>query len=184
MELEWVSRRVQFSFTRYRKTCTKEKTVLPGTNQTAILQRNFHGVAKKHVHIEPTCKLQVTPRSRGLYQNKGHMWGGRSECGLGPTGRAASGPTPTKTVAPGAVLTRPILIFFNPAWGLICCNCGLGMMCIGNEKQPTLPIENCKIRSGLMSSPSSSVHLVLGVITWPPDTVRNNVPRFLSRVRK
>ncbi len=89
------------------------------------------------------CKLQVTPRSRGLYQNKGHMWGGRAECGLGPTGRSLG---PTKTVAPGAVLTRPILIFFNPAWELMCCNCGLGMMCIGNEKQPTLPIENCITR--------------------------------------
>jgi hypothetical protein len=32
-----------------------------------FLQRNFHGVAKKHL----ACKLQVTSAGRGVYQNNG-----------------------------------------------------------------------------------------------------------------
>jgi len=51
------------------QACTKKNG--SSWNQTAILQRNFHGTALQTSTSHRACKLQVTPPSRGRYQNKG-----------------------------------------------------------------------------------------------------------------
>jgi hypothetical protein len=97
MELrsDWVSFCAVF-FHSVTRACTKKKRFFLEPN--GYFTTEFPRRWKEALHIEPACKLQVTPPSRGRYQNKGPCEAEVS-AGSGPQA-AGSGPTPTKPVAP------------------------------------------------------------------------------------
>jgi len=120
MELrsEWVSFCAVF-FHSVTRACTKKKRFFLKPN--GYFTTEFPRRWKEALHIEPACKLQVTPPSRGRYQNKGPCEAEVS-AGSGPQA-AGSGPTPTKPVAPDFIdcAIQKNWADFNfpqPAWGL------------------------------------------------------------------